>query len=174
MFDDATSFNGDISDWDVSNVTDMRYMFQGATSFNGDISGWDVSNVTSMYAMFYEATSFNGDLSAWGAKLGNVTSMRYMFKGATSFDQDLGGWDIGSVEDMTGMLDNSGMSKANLGSTFIGWNNYVEQNGGPEGITLGLENLAICLESEGFNAFQNLYDNHSWDYTGQYTFEECN
>ena len=31
-------FNGDISQWDVSNVTDMRYMFYECQSFNQDIS----------------------------------------------------------------------------------------------------------------------------------------
>ena len=28
----------------------------GASSFNGDLSSWDVSNVTYMAGMFYEAT----------------------------------------------------------------------------------------------------------------------
>ena len=40
MFEDATSFNGDISNWDTSKVEDMGNMFEGASSFNGDISGW--------------------------------------------------------------------------------------------------------------------------------------
>ena len=48
-----TNFNGDISEWNVSNVTNMRYMFSGCISFNQDISSWDVSNVTNMRGMFY-------------------------------------------------------------------------------------------------------------------------
>ena len=48
MFYNAAAFNGDLSGWDVRNVTDMRYMFSGAAAFNGDLSGWDVRNVTDM------------------------------------------------------------------------------------------------------------------------------
>jgi surface protein len=32
----------------------MKNMFNTAVSFNGDISGWDVSNVTDMCGMFTE------------------------------------------------------------------------------------------------------------------------
>jgi surface protein len=59
MFNNASSFNGDISSWDVSNVTNMSDMFFQATSFNGDISNWDVSNVTNMSEMFQYANSIS-------------------------------------------------------------------------------------------------------------------
>ena len=35
-------FNGDISKWDVSNVTDMGGMFSNS-KFNGDISVWKLT-----------------------------------------------------------------------------------------------------------------------------------
>ena len=47
-----TNFNGDISNWDVSNVTNMRFMFYECKSFNKDISNWDASNVIDMSGMF--------------------------------------------------------------------------------------------------------------------------
>ena len=62
---ERTDFNGDISNWDVSNVTNMSYMFWGCKKFNQDISTWNVSNVTNMSYMFYECTNFNQDISAW-------------------------------------------------------------------------------------------------------------
>ena len=48
-----TNFNGNISNWDVSNVENMVWMFGGCSKFNQDISNWDISNVTDMGDMFY-------------------------------------------------------------------------------------------------------------------------
>ena len=99
------AFNGDISGWDVSNVTDMNSMFKGARSFNGDISKWNVSNVTDMSYMFKDATSFNGNISKW--KVGKVIRMRYMFAGATSFSGDISKWKVGKVNNMERMFENA-------------------------------------------------------------------
>ena len=46
---------GHISDWDVSQVTDMRAMFAKATSFNFDLSRWNVSQETNMPYMFWDS-----------------------------------------------------------------------------------------------------------------------
>ncbi len=59
MFRMATSFNIDLSKWDVSDVTTMGAMFYGTTSFDSDISKWDVSSVTDMQHMFNNAKAFN-------------------------------------------------------------------------------------------------------------------
>ena len=42
---EANATYGHISDWNVSAVTDMSERFEGRTTFNEDISNWDVSNV---------------------------------------------------------------------------------------------------------------------------------
>jgi len=62
---------GDISQWDVSKVTDMWGLFEDS-NFNGDISHWDVSKVTDMGYMFHDS-SFSGDLSRW-----DVSKVRHM------------------------------------------------------------------------------------------------
>ena len=53
--------HGDISQWDVSSVTNMSslFAFYGARSFNQPLNNWNVSNVTTMNDMFLGATSFN-------------------------------------------------------------------------------------------------------------------
>ena len=57
-----SNFNGDISEWDTSQVTSMRSLFH-EINFNGNISLWDVSSVTNMDSMFLYATIFNRDIS---------------------------------------------------------------------------------------------------------------
>ena len=61
MFKGATSFNQNISSWNVSAVTNMKEMFEVATSFNQDLSTWDVSNVTNFDGMFRNASSLSDE-----------------------------------------------------------------------------------------------------------------
>ena len=55
MFYEASSFNGNLSGWNVSSVNRMDYMFYTASSFNGNLSSWDVSSVNRMDGMFSHA-----------------------------------------------------------------------------------------------------------------------
>ena len=64
----------DISDWDVSNATNMPFMFYGCDKLKsiGDISGWDVSKVINMSYMFAFCKKFNQDISNW-----DVSKVKY-------------------------------------------------------------------------------------------------
>ena len=95
-------FNGDISKWDVSNVTNMKWMFWGCSKFNQDISNWNVSNVTDMRCMFLGCETFNQNISNWNVS--NVKDMSLMFAHCKKFNQDISNWNVSNVTDMSCMF----------------------------------------------------------------------
>lgn len=88
----------DVTQVDVSGITDMSNLFSSCIQFNQDISGWDVSNVTNMSSMFFRCNNFNQDISKWDVS--NVKNMSYMFEGCENFNQDISGWDVPNVKYM--------------------------------------------------------------------------
>jgi len=93
--------NQDISSWDVSNVTTMRFMFMNTTAFNQPLNNWDVSSVTNMQNMFKNSI-FNQSLNNWD--VGNVTDMLGMFSYTTAFNKPLNNWDVSNVTNTASMF----------------------------------------------------------------------
>ena len=118
IFDNTFFKYIDISDWDVSNVTNMSCMFFGCEGLKsvGDISKWDVSSVTNMHRMFCDCCTLNQDLSDWDVS--NVTDMSFMFCDCESFNQNISGWNVSGVKDMFSMF--WGCKKFN--QDISGWN----------------------------------------------------
>ena len=83
------NFNGDISQWDVSHVTNMNSMFKNS-KFNKDISMWDVSNVRLMTEMF-DGAIFNQPIGKWNVR--NVREATFMFS-RSKFNQDISTWNL--------------------------------------------------------------------------------
>ena len=126
----------DVTNLDVSNVTDMSYMltYDGRESQTFSIQGledWDTSNVTNMTQMIsvvgYSATTWSiGNLSNWDTS--NVTNMSYMFNyaglQATTFNiGNLNNWKTSNVADMQHMFDYAGYNATtwNIGN-ISDWN----------------------------------------------------
>jgi surface protein len=98
-------FDGDISGWDVSNVTNMKGMFHGSNfrDVNGSINEWDVSNVTNMEDMFAYSRPSGISFSSWDVS--NVENMCAMFQGAKYFyGNGVDNWDVSNVKDMSWMF----------------------------------------------------------------------
>ena len=158
LFNDQITFNDDISNWDVSNVTDMEYMFYGtpfnqliggwdvssvtnmrnmfeSSAFNSYIGGWDVSNVTNIQEMFYQATIFNQPIGNWDVS--NVTSMNYMFQ-SSAFNSDISDWDVSNVSKMKGMFRftpfNQNISNWKLPTSGVDYTDYGSNSGHSDGL----------------------------------------
>jgi surface protein len=105
QFFDASSFNGDISTWNVASVTDMADMVRSSPCMRGRMCrrlgvvtlGWrcavlvivsrvcggairasNVRRLARVASQFNDASSFNGDISSWN--VASVTDMTEMVR----------------------------------------------------------------------------------------------
>ena len=159
--DSTETIYGHISDWDVSNVTDMSLVFYGAGNFTSDLSSWDVSNVTDMGDMFQYADNFTSDLSSWDVS--NVTDMSYMFYSADNFNSDLSSWDVSNVTDMARMFQSTDNFTSDLSSWDV--SNVTDMTYIFSGANLSLENR--CAIQNSFST------NTNWPYDWSSSYCDC-
>jgi len=105
MFYDSSSAALDLSQWDVSKVTDMSSMFSYSKLESvGDLSHWDVSKVEYMDGMFAVSQLQSvGDLSHWD--ISKMKDMCSMFAASQLQSVgDLSQWDVSKVTGMYSMF----------------------------------------------------------------------
>ena len=101
-YSNKITINGDLSNWDVSNVTDMSDMFL-YSEIDVDLSNWDVGNVIDMSGMFHWCRFKGINISNWN--VGSVTNMNNMFILCYfNVQEDLSNWDVSNVTDMSYMF----------------------------------------------------------------------
>lgn len=177
LFANKTSFNVDISHWDVSDVQKMALTFNGASAFNQNIGSWDVSNVDDMYGTFNLTTSFNQDIGSWDVS--SATAMRYMFNGS-AFNQDIGSWDVSLVTSMDHMFQNSAFNQdisgwcvTNFGiepTNFSGGTSALTAGNSPVWGTCPVANSSVDANTLGYWKFDGNYldeTNNNLDGTAQ-------
>jgi surface protein len=114
-------FNADISDWNVSRVTDMSYMFKGTSVFDQDLGSWDVSWVTRMTGMFEDsdaAVNPNNEQANWNIHRWNVRRVRNMDNmfNRTFFNVDISGWCVAGLPTEPINFAGSALEKGSPGS----------------------------------------------------------
>ena len=134
MFNSDFSFNQDIGNWNVSNVTSSTSMFSSASMFNNggsnSIQSWRAPKCTTFSGMFQNASRFNQPLPILVDTSG-VSSciLTSMFQNDTSFNQDIGNWNVSNVTNVTSMFQGISLTNKNK------FNNGEE----PSGITSPME-----------------------------------
>lgn len=103
----AEDFKGDVSKWDVSNVTEFNGMFSGCHDFNCDLSNWNVHSAVRTDYMFLHCYTFESDLSKWD--ISKVKYAQYMFLRCERFDCDLSRWDMKNVKKKSGIFSSTNM-----------------------------------------------------------------
>lgn len=105
MFSDCGVESLDLSQWNVSQVTEMNSLFYGMSNLRKlDLSGWQTDKVTSMQWMFCEDSRLT-DLRLgpkWNTS--QVTNMNAMFSGSGLRSLDLRSWDVSRVTNMSQMF----------------------------------------------------------------------
>jgi len=114
----------DISNWNVSNITNMSGLFFGVTIPAGfDISSWDVSNVTNMDGMFAAAMmpdnfSFNGWNVSSSSSYNNMLAS--LFLGDLVYDETVSS---ATYSKFVQLLVDAGLSVASMGQRLYVGNN---------------------------------------------------
>ena len=94
FFNNIDDVNPDVSKWNVSNVYDFSFCFC-VTSFNGDLSEWDMSSAQNLNSMFNDDNVFDGTcLKKWAQSLSNVVNTGYMFRATSITGKELEEWEF--------------------------------------------------------------------------------
>ena len=167
MFIYCPLFNQDISSWDVSNVTNFSGVLRQATAFNQNLDSWDVSSAIFMSSMFYGTNITLSTLSSWN--ISNVTSVSQMYQSASHIHSGISSWDMSNVTSISNMFNSS----TGVIPDITGWiTSSIESMGGAFANTNFNQNISVWDTSSITNMGQTFQNNTainqnfgSWDIT---------
>lgn len=149
-----------ISDWDVSDVTNMSNLFVNQ-AISESLNDWDVSNVDNMYRMFTGA-DYNKPLDRWDVS--SVITMGYMFE-KSKFNQPINKWDVSRVESMVGMFKTSNYNQplndwnvSNVRYMDFMFNNSMYDHPLDKWDVSAVEDMKFMFENSQYNQPLNSWD----------------
>ena len=181
----TTSFNQDLSGWDVSNVNSFSAMFRGcqqmsAANFTA-LNSWNVTSVcTNMSEMFAEVGPLMSGFNPVGWDVSNVTAFSKTFYQCLDLNSsNITSWNVGSSTYFGEMFSFCVLFNQNLGSWNVSsgtnfldmfWNASSFNNGGVGGVGVGLDawNMSSATSLRGmfrscpaFNQYLGSWDTSS-------------
>jgi surface protein len=117
----SSSFNGNISSWDVSIVSNFSEMFEFSSFNNGgspDINNWQIRNNTSVrMSKLFKSCPFNQPIGNWDTS--SVVQMDSMFTNNSAFNQYIGNWNTSNVSTMFVMFQGTSSFNQNISTKTI-------------------------------------------------------
>ncbi|MEX0845986.1 MAG: BspA family leucine-rich repeat surface protein [Balneolaceae bacterium] len=113
---DISYLDVDVSEWDISNISNLAYMFAYSKIDNCSMEGWNTSSVTTVKGIFKGAKLFNCDLNKWDTK--NVRDFSESFSGAESFNGNITDWNVSNGKNFKNMFREASLFNKDIGN----WN----------------------------------------------------
>ena len=88
MFQNATSFNQPLGNWDVTEIRNFSDIFNGATSFNQDLSSWTPTKMTGLFIGMF-AWGFNRGFLNTAMSTANYDALLIAWSALTFTDTDI-------------------------------------------------------------------------------------
>ena len=122
---DSSSFNGNISSWDLSSVVNnsVLSMFARSSYNNPSINDLNVSSITNFNNMFVNNFVFNQPLDGWDKS--NAGDIQFMFNGASRFNQDISNWNTINVINMESTFSASESFNQNISLEYF--NSFIDR-----------------------------------------------
>lgn len=152
MFERASAFNGDLSNWTFPNVTRLASTFDGVNGVmafnNSSIANWDVSNITLLTNTFRNCRNMNIDLSSWSTA--PLTNLNQTFMEADVFDFSyITNWNIVDVSTFINfMLNVPDLPTSTYDAILVSWEAQLQTAyPGEQDILLPLQLVLMALNT---------------------------
>ena len=153
----------DVANWDVSSVSSLQDTFFRCSSLTTlDVTNWNVSSVTIMLALFHGCRSLTTlDVSNWDVS--SVTTMeRVFFECASLTTLDVANWDINQVIKFINFMAGAfGLSTLNYDATLISWTAQAPTSG----LSINFGGSQYTLGGAAAIARQELITVYNWTIT---------